>query len=415
MKIKKMVCSPGLTGFFFDDQLAIKRGAVADGANYIGQPMTPGFTTVRQPGESIAVMLQLEDNQIAWADCCAVQYSGAGGRDPLFLAADYIPIIYEHVAPHYEGREITTFREMVEELDEIRVNGKKLHTAIRYGVSQVLLHAVGLKNNKLMCDVIAEEYGLTVTNKMIPIFAQSGDDRYNNADKMIIKGVPVLPHALINNVETKLGKKGELLVDYLQWLVKRIRQLRPEASYQPVIQIDVYGTIGQAFGTHNISGMADYLEVLEETVKPFKLRIEGPMDAGDRDTQIKCLAELTAEVDSRGLGVELVADEWCNTVEDVRAFTDARAGHMIQVKTPDLGGLNHTIEAILYCKEKGIGAYQGGTCNETDRSAMICVQVAMAVQADQILAKPGMGVDEGIMIVYNEMQRIIALRESGVR
>ena len=208
MKIKKMVCSPGLTGFFFDDQLAIKRGAVADGANYIGQPMTPGFTTVRQPGESIAVMLQLEDNQIAWADCCAVQYSGAGGRDPLFLAADYIPIIYEHVAPHYEGREITTFREMVEELDEIRVNGKKLHTAIRYGVSQVLLHAVGLKNNKLMCDVIAEEYGLTVTNKMIPIFAQSGDDRYNNADKMIIKGVPVLPHALINNVETKLGKKA---------------------------------------------------------------------------------------------------------------------------------------------------------------------------------------------------------------
>ena len=29
---------------------------------------------------------------------------------------------------------------------------------------------------------------------------------------------------------------------------------------------------------------------------------------------------------------------------------------------------------------------------------------------DQILAKPGMGVDEGVMIVYNEMQRILALR-----
>ena len=63
-------------------------------------------------------------------------------------------------------------------------------------------------------------------------------------------------------------------MEYLEWLVKRIRQLRPEASYQPTIQIDVYGTIGQAFGAHNISGMADYLEVLEETAKPFKLRIE---------------------------------------------------------------------------------------------------------------------------------------------
>ena len=32
----------------------------------------------------------------------------------------------------------------------------------------------------------------------------------------------------------------------------------------------------------------------------------------------------------------------------------------------------------------------------------------MATQPVQILAKPGMGVDEGYMIVYNEMQRILA-------
>ena len=67
---------------------------------------------------------------------------------------------------------------------------------------------------------------------------------------------------------------------------------------------------------------------------------------------------------------------------------------------------------VLYCKEKGIGAYQGGTCNETDRSAQVCVNIAMAVQPDQILAKPGMGVDEGYMIVYNEMQRILAIRKA---
>ena len=34
----------------------------------------------------------------------------------------------------------------------------------------------------------------------------------------------------------------------------------------------------------------------------------------------------------------------------------------------------------------------------------------MAVHPVQILAKPGMGVDEGFMIIYNEMQRIMALR-----
>ena len=91
---------------------------------------------------------------------------------------------------------------------------------------------------------------------------------------------------------------------------------------------------------------------------------------------------------------------------------DSAALAQAEWQTPDLGGVNNTIEAVLYCKAKGIGAYQGGTCNETDRSAQVCVQCAMATQPDQILAKPGMGVDEGFMIVYNEMNRILALRKA---
>lgn len=34
----------------------------------------------------------------------------------------------------------------------------------------------------------------------------------------------------------------------------------------------------------------------------------------------------------------------------------------------------------------------------------------MATSPAQMLAKPGMGFDEGFMIVYNEMQRILAYR-----
>ena len=82
---------------------------------------------------------------------------------------------------------------------------------------------------------------------------------------------------------------------------------------------------------------------------------------------------------------------------------------MAQIKTPDLGGINNTIEAVLYCKEHGMGAYLGGTCNETNRSAEVCANIAMATQPVQYLAKPGMGVDEGYMIVFNEMSRILAL------
>lgn len=414
MKIVNVVCSAGRTGFFFDDQKAIKAGAVHNGETYVGQPATEGFKSIRMPGESISVMLVLEDGQIAYGDCAAVQYSGAGGRDPLFLAKDFIPVIEKYIKPVLVGREADNFRSLTKEMESIQVEGKRLHTAIRYGVSQAILDAVAKSSKRLMAEVVADEYGLTVSDKMIPVFTQSGDNRYDNSDKMIIKGAQILPHALINNVETKLGKDGSLLREYVKWLRNRIIELRTDESYSPILHIDVYGTIGQAFGDENYKAMADYLATLEEAAAPFHLRIEGPMDAGEREKQMICLRELRKELDSRNINVELVADEWCNTLEDVIYFCDNKAGHMAQIKTPDLGGINNTIEAVIYCKKHGFGAYQGGTCNETDRSAQVCVNCAMATQPDQILAKPGMGVDEGYMIAYNEMNRIIALRKAGL-
>ncbi|MBR6970531.1 MAG: methylaspartate ammonia-lyase [Firmicutes bacterium] len=411
MKILDVVCSKGRTGFYFDDQRAIKKGAAHDGVFYQGAPVTEGFTSVRMPGESISVQIILEDGQVAYGDCAAVQYSGAGGRDPLFLAKDFIPVIDKYIKPMLVGKEADNFRQLAAEMEAIQVEGKRLHTAIRYGVSQAILDAVAKAKHMMMCEVVAEEYGCEVSDKPIDIFTQSGDDRYDNSDKMIIKQAQVLPHALINNVETKLGPQGELLEKYVAWLRDRILNNRADENYNPIFHIDVYGTIGAAFGNTNFKAMADYLEKLAETAKPFHLRIEGPMDCDvDRETQMLALKGLTEEIDRRGIDVELVADEWCNTLEDVKYFTDNHAGHMVQIKTPDLGGVNNTIEAVLYCKEHGMGAYQGGTCNETDRSAQVCTQCAMATQPAQILAKPGMGVDEGYMIVYNEMQRVLALR-----
>lgn len=408
MKIVDVVCSAGRTGFYFDDQRAIKAGAGHDGFTYVGEAVTDGFTSIRQAGESISVMLILEDGQVATGDCAAVQYSGAGGRDPLFLAKDFIPVIEKEIAPKLIGRELDNFKSLAEEFDRMTINGKRLHTAIRYGVTQAILDGVAKSKKVTMAEVVRDEYNTGVEIKRIPIFTQSGDDRYTNADKMIIKGADVLPHALINNVEEKLGLKGEKLLDYVKWLRDRILKLRTCECYSPVFHIDVYGTIGIAFN-YDTKAMADYIATLEEAAKPFKLRIEGPMDVEHRERQMEALRDLTAELDRRNIKVELVADEWCNTYDDVVLFADNNAGHMLQIKTPDLGGVNNIIESILYCKKKGVGAYCGGTCNETNRSAEICTNIAMACGADQCLAKPGMGVDEGYMIVNNEMNRVVAL------
>lgn len=408
MKIVDVVCSAGRTGFYFDDQKAIKNGAGHNGFTYVGEAVTEGFKSIRQSGESISVMLILEDGQVALGDCAAVQYSGAGGRDPLFLAADFIPVIEKDIAPKLIGRELTSFIELAEEFDTMQVNGKRLHTAMRYGITQAILDAVAKSRKITMAEVIRDEYKTGVDIKRISIFTQSGDNRYENADKMIIKGADVMPHALINNVEEKLGKDGSILLKYVEWLRNRVIELRTCESYSPIFHIDVYGTIGAAFDC-DTKKMADYIETLAKAADPFKLRIEGPMDVDGRQKQMEALRDLTAEIDRRGLNVELVADEWCNTFDDVKFFADNKAGHMLQIKTPDLGGVNNTAKAIIYCNEKGVGSYCGGTCNETNRSAEVTTNIAMACGATQCLAKPGMGVDEGFMIVNNEMNRVVAL------
>ncbi|MCL2362058.1 MAG: methylaspartate ammonia-lyase [Defluviitaleaceae bacterium] len=404
MIIKNIICAPGRTGFFFDDQKAIKTTAQADGNAYIGEPCTPGFTRVRQAGESISVLFILENGEIAHGDCAAVQYSGTGGRDPLFLARDFIPVIEQDVAPLYIGKEITTFREMAHTVDSLPI-----HTAIRYGVTQSCLDAVAKKNKKLMAQIVAQEYGLPLSDTLIPIFSQSGDDRYTNVDKMILKGSDVLPHGLVNNM-TKLGHKGEKLLEYAGWLRDRSIKIAPWEGYQPILHIDVYGVLGIALD-HNFEAIVDFLAKVEAAAAPFTIRIEGPVDMGAREPQVEALATLRQMVESQGIATEIVADEWCNTYEDIKIFTDNKAGHMAQIKTPDLGGINNTIEAIRYCKANNMGAYLGGTCNETDRSGQVCTHIAMATRPDQMLAKPGMGVDEGYMIVYNEMQRILALKD----
>ncbi|MGE4571140.1 MAG: methylaspartate ammonia-lyase [Candidatus Izemoplasmatales bacterium] len=408
MKIKDVILSKAYTGFFFDDQKAIKAGAKKDGLFYVGQPLIDGFKSIRQKGEAISIQLVLENGDTGIGECAAVQYSGTGGRDPLFLADDYIPFIEEHITPLLIGQELSDFKSMAEKYDRLKINGQRLHTAIRYGLTQAILSAISVWKKSTMAEIVRESYHINdEVYQAVPIFTQSGDERYDGVDKMILKEADVIPHGLINNIDEKLGRQGELLKNYVEWMRNRVLKYRAREDYLPVIHVDVYGTIGIAFN-NDLERIVEYLIDLEETAKPLKIRVEGPIDDGSKEGTINYLAKITQMLDERESKLEIVADEWCNTLEDIKDFADAKAGHMLQIKTPDLGGINNICEAIIYCNKVGIGSYSGGTCNETNISSQITTNIAIACKADQMLAKPGMGVDEGYMIVKNEMNRVLA-------
>ncbi|WP_158058864.1 methylaspartate ammonia-lyase [Halorussus halophilus] len=409
--IESVRAVPGVSGFFFDDQRAIKAGAEQDGFAYHGDPVTPNFDRVRQAGEAISVLLELSDGTVAMGDCAAVQYSGAGGRDPLFEADSFVPVVEGPVAEELLGREAAAFGANAAAVEETRIDGNRLHTAIRYGVSQALLDAAGKARRTTKTDVLTDEFGTKPATEPIPVFGQSGDDRRRNAEKMVLKGVPVLPHGLFNSVE-KIGEDGSRLRDYLDWLATRADELGP-SEYDPRFHVDVYGVLGEIFSPpYDRPEVTDYFADLRDATGPYPLQVEGPMDEGGRAEQIHSMAELRDGLADAGVGVDVVADEWCNTLEDVQAFVDAGAADLVQVKTPDLGGIQRSAEAVLYCRGTDTRAYLGGTCNETVESARACAHVALATDAAQVLAKPGMGFDEGYMVMANEMRRTLALADA---
>ena len=411
MKIVRAIYTAGYAGFFFDDQRAIKAGAQHDGFVYRGRPVTPEFTAIRQAGRCVSIMLILDDGRVAHGDCAAVQYSGAGGRDPLFLPERYIPYLERHVTPLLIGRSVDEFLPNARFFDNLQVDGRRIHTALRYGLTQALLHAASLVNDCTMTETVCREFDLPLILEPIPLFAQSGDDRYTGVDKMILKNADVLPHGLINSIDTKLGRDGEKLIEYIRWLVARIESVRIDPEYVPDLHIDVYGTIGMIF-EHRIDRVVEYLASLAEHAFPHRLYIEGPVDMGEKHAQITALGEIRNGLARKSSTVRIVADEWCNTLADVMEFTDAQCCDMVQVKTPDLGGIHTVVEAIRYCTRFGVEAYQGGTCNETDTSARVCVHLALAARPMRMLVKPGMGFDEGMVVVYNEMMRTLALLEA---
>lgn len=403
MRIARVLAVAARGGFFTDDQAAIRAGRPRDGFTYAGRPLTTGFTAVRQPAEAVSVLLELDDGQIAHGDCVAVQYSGVGGRDPVFSAAEAVGAIERSVAPLLVGRNVSSFRPLAVEVD-----GMPLHTAIRFGVTQALLDAAAKAARVTMAEVVRDAYDTGIDLRPVGIFAQCGDERYANVDKMVLRAADALPHGLVNNVAERVGAHGELLDAYVRWVRERVLALRRNPAYLPILHLDVYGTLGLVFDG-DVERIADYLTHLAGAAAPLRLRVEQPLDAGSCEGQIVAMAALRRALAGRGGTTQIVADEWCNTYDDIAAFVTAGAADVIHVKVPDLGGVNNTIESLLLVRSRGLLAYCGGSATETERSAQVTAHVAMACGADQILAKPGMGVDEGMMVVGNEMARVCAL------
>lgn len=452
-RITEVLTVPGVGAGYQEDAAAFQGDRPPRGERFRAAAVTPGFCAAREVAETLSVGLVLDDGRVAWGDCAAAASGDALDGAPLFRAVDGQAAIRQTVAPALEGTVLSTFRELAAGVDALaqpveidrplpaapgpahrqgvsrrdlltapgrllqaargepvpteRVTIQRpLHPAVRYGVSQALLQAVALARGTTLAEVVAVEWDLPRPDAAIPIHARSGGDRYHNAEKMMVRRVASLPHDLPEGGPDPVGHDGAELTRHIRWLEARIRKLGG-GDYRPTIHLDLRGALGRIYG-NQLGRMLGQLYAWELAAGPYGLRIEDAAIMDAREAQIETMRTLREYVDLRKMKVQLAAGAWAHTLEDIGAFVEERAAHMVQIEMPRLGSVHNAVEAVLACKAGGMGACLGGSSVETEISARVSAHVALAVRPDLLTAKPGTGVDEAVSLVQNEMARTLS-------
>ena len=409
MRIEKALAVRAWGGYYNDDLAAIRHGARSDGLFYVGPPVTPGFASIRQPAEAVSVVLVLDSGQCVAGDALSVAYSGAGGRSTRFRHEFQLDAMQD-VCAALAGQSVTGFLDMCGWLEGQEFGDSRLNrTAAFYAVSQALLQAVALAQRRTGAEVLAAELDVQVSQTLIPINVQCGEDRRAGVDKAIAHRADALPHGLINSLDV-LGNDGSRLVEYVSWVIERIKTFGA-ADYRPELHVDAYGLLGTIF-ENDARRIAGYIAGLAEQASPYVLCLETPVLMDSRAAQIDCFGAIRTELRRLGSTAQIIVDEWADDLEDIGAFVQAGVTDMINVKTPDLGAISNAARAVLLCWSGGVRPILGGSCTDTDQSARMVCQVALATRPAWILARPGMGIDEGFQIVHNEMRRTLAIIEA---
>jgi methylaspartate ammonia-lyase len=385
----------GIGGFWIADQEAVQSGAQADGFFFKGKTTSPLFDAIRTPSVAYCIALRLQDGQRAYGDCMTVANLGLGGRpDPLRL--DALPALRRKLHEKFEGATFHGFRDACALLDDWPedLGGRP----VAYGLSQAFLSAAALSSGMTPADVLRHEYGIDQVYERPGFAASCGLDWYKNADKAIARNVAMLPHAAMQTAD-----ECQRLPEYCSWIVDRIGQIGAD-GYRPDLHFDFHASLGRLLGNDE-DKVLDFLADVTRRAKGYTVYFEDPLFAQNAQEAAERAASLRRRLEQSGLDCRLIADEWANAPGEMELFTRGQAVHGIQIKVPDNGSLTTTIDALRLCQKDKVLAYLGGSCNETDISVRTTVHVGLAFGAWRLFTKPGLGIDEGLMILTNELNR----------
>lgn len=399
----------------------------------------PGLGTTGRGAGAILVGIVIDDSGVAWGMCEDLPIDGPPDFQHPFLVDDGIATIKESVVPYLVGQKLTSFRQLATGIESLRetatiskpipqpekraqgisrraiITGflsssepdaapalvervtveRPIHPAIRHGLSQALLSAISMVRGLTAAEVIAEVFELPVPSTAIAL------------QMPIKRGQSLLLHGQVTSLAYTVG--GDDPVDLLgpdcgriQRFIRQLRERLVEGGQhcQITIHLDARGSLGKLYG-NDVGKVLGALYGLEQAALPCLIRVQDPLIMDDLDAQIKALSQLRDYLRMRRMSLQLVAGAKIITLDDVRAFAQAEAAHMLHLVMPRLGTIQELVLAIQACQTGGAGILLEGV------PSAFAAQVALATQPDIITYPPDWPGD-GVATFHDEMARTLA-------
>lgn len=401
-RIVKVLTSVSWGSYYFEDLARIRRDLVPTSERYHTPTGHGAYANVRTPVPAVSVGLMLGNGAVAWGDCVPVSFSGKSGRalpkDPQELSH----WIESTLGPWFENRLVLPW--IVLEKDFLR-EFSDIPAFIRYGVSQAMVNAAVSVSQKPHWQIFAEDLGYQNPDAVINLHGSCGGDWGDTVDRMLVRKLKYLPQGQFEFLEKQIGTDGKALMSWIDDFKTRAMRF----GYLPTLTLDFHGALDELCD-QDLERVADMIEAVAVQAKPHSCHIESPLAAPNFEMFKERIFRLRAILNDRGLRtpqLRIVADEWANSLSDIRQLTVDNGVDGVHIKMPDTGTLSECAMAVDVIRGAGKFALLGGSCTETMLGAKATAHLAVVAKPNAVLVKPGMGFDESFAYLDAEMKRAV--------
>lgn len=317
------------------------------------------------------------------------------------------PVTAETPPPRRSRREL--FSSLINPAQEIREAVKQpLPPQLRSGVSQALFSAAAMAANTTIVETLSQIYALQPATSPPPLHLLF-DDLPGPNDPALARTTAASYGLTIRDGDPlkELGRDGIRLQNRARQLKNRAappsRSVAIPGDRLLTFLFDLKGGYSALYGRNTgpiLGAILGAIFGLEQSVKPYPLRLVDPLILDNRTEQWAMMKELHNFIRLRKMNTRLIARSGIETAEDIHTLADNACCSGVLLNMTQLGTLHRTIELATAARERNLEVILMGVRGEA------AVHTALALNPTLLALKV-----ETVSAAANEINRTLAWRE----